>query len=424
MTTNLSKHALALSAFNLLAATSAQAAFFEDSTSSVDSRTFYFQNDYRDGTGQNRVEESAQGFTFRFQSGFTEGALGFGLDAALMTGFKLDSSPERSGSGLLPRDAQSRPGGPSYAREAQDEYSKLALTAKLRVLQDSEVQIGTISPDLGVVQPSSTRLFKQDFRGTQLINKSLPGLTLKAGRLDHVRQRDSTDYEGVGIAYSSGQYPQITDRDFDFVAADYALSNNIALSYNLAELDDVYRQHFIGAKSKFEVGPGRIVSDIRLFISNDAGAGDAGRIDNRVYSGLFGYQWQGHTLQAGYQKVDGSGAYPYLNGTASYLHTEMMITNFSKENQRAWLARYDYDFAKLGVPGLLFTLRYVKSDDAQVVGFTGEGRERELDTDLGYVVQNGTLQGLGVRWRHGVMRSNYQRNADQDRLIVDYSFKF
>ncbi|MNH33009.1 Porin-like protein NicP precursor [compost metagenome] len=72
----------------------------------------------------------------------------------------------------------------------------------------------------------------------------------------------------------------------------------------------------------------------------------------------------------------------------------------------------------------MLTVRYVKSDDAEVVGFQQEGRERELDTDIGYVVQSGTFRDLGVRWRHGVMRSNYQRNSDQDRLIVDYSFKF
>lgn len=424
MTTNLSKHVLALGTLNLLAVSAAQAAFFEDGKASIDSRTFYFQNDLRDGSGQNRVEETAQGFTFRFQSGFTEGDLGFGLDAALMTGIKLDSSPDRSGSGLLPRDAESVPGGPSYARKAQDEYSKLALTAKLRILKDTEVQFGTLTPDLGVLQPSATRLFKQDFRGAQVTNVSFDRLTLRAGRLDRVRQRDSTDYEGVGIAYASGQYPRTDDSDFNFVAADYALNKGVTLSYHLGELKDVYRQHYVGVKTKLEAGPGRFVSDVRLFASNDSGAGDAGRIDNRVYGGLFGYQWQGHTLQAGYQKIEGSGAFPFVNGTATYLLTELMITNFTKENQGSWLGRYDYDFAALGVPGLTFTLRYVKSDDARVVGFAGEGREREMDFDLGYVVQSGSLSGVGVRWRHGVLRSNYQRDAEQDRVILDYTFKF
>jgi len=424
MTKNLSRPALALSSLPLLFASPVHAAFLEDGKTSVDSRTYYFQNDFRDGSGQNRSEEAAQGFTFRFQSGYTEGDIGFGLDAALMAGFKLDSSPERSGSGLLPRDAESQPGGPSYAREAQDEYSKLALTAKLRLYKDTEVLLGTLTPQLGVLQPSATRLFTQDFRGAQLTNKSFDGLTLRAGRLDRERLRDSSDYEDISIAYASGQYPQTRGGDFDYLAADYNLTKGVDLSYNFAQLEDVYQQHFAGFRGKLPAGPGNIVSDVRLFFSNDAGSSQAGKIDNRVYGGLFGYEWKGHTLQVGYQKVDGNGAFPFLNGSATYLLTELMITNFSKENQASWLARYDYDFAAIGIPGLLFNARYVKSDDAQVVGFAREGRDRELDTDLGYVVQSGSLKGLGLRWRHGVMRSNYQRGSDQDRLIVDYSFKF
>lgn len=424
MTINLNRQLLTLATLNLLAAASAQAAFLQDSKRSIDSKTFYFQNDYRDGTGQNRVEEAAQGLTFRFLSGYTEGDIGFGLNAALMAGFKLDSSPERSGSGLLPRDAEPQRGGPSYARKAQDEYSKLALTAKMQLYKNTEVLYGTLSPNLGVLQPSTTRLFPQDFFGTQITNTSIEGLTLQAGKLDKARARDSTDYRGVGIAYSNGQYPNVEDRDFRYFAADYALSKNLRLTYNLGELEDVYRQHFLGLKGKLAAGPGRIVSDVRVFLSEDAGTHDAGRISNQVYSGLFGYEWQGHTLQAGYQKVDGEGAYPQLDSTATYLHTEMMITNFAKQNQASWLGRYDFDFAAVGIPGLGFTARYVKSDDAQVKGFQGERSERELDTDLGYVVQSGSLKGLGLRWRHGMLRSDYQRNSDQDRVIMDYSFKF
>lgn len=101
-----------------------------------------------------------------------------------------------------------------------------------------------------------------------------------------------------------------------------------------------------------------------------------------------------------------------------------MITNYSKRSQAFWLGRYDYDFAAFGIPGLILTLRYNKSDDAKVVSFRGVGRERELNTDLGYVVQSGVLKNIGIRWRYGTLRSNYQRDADQDRLIVDYSFKF
>lgn len=420
----MSRPALVAGALNMLMLSVAQAQFFEDGKASIDTRNFWFNNDYRESAGQNKAQEWAEGLTFKYLSGFTEGDIGFGLDAALMVGLKLDSSPDRSGSGLLPHDTESRPGGASYSREAADEYSKLALTAKMRLYRETVIQYGALTPNLGVLQPSATRLFTQGFEGTQITSKAFDKLVLSAGRVDKVKQRDSTDYEGISIAYLSGQYVRTQASKFDFAAVDYELSPYLNLTYNYGELENVYGQHFLGLKTKIPAGPGKIVSDVRLFASRDVGNAEAGHIDNRVYSGLFGYSLAGHTLQGGYQKITGDGAFPFLDGTATYLLTELMVTNFTKAEQRSWLARYDYDFSQIGIPGLQFTLRYVKSDQAQVVNLAYEGREREMDTDLGYLVQSGPLKDVGLRWRHGVQRNNYTRDSDQDRLIVDYTFNF
>jgi hypothetical protein len=425
MTIKFGSQLFAFGALNALAMGVAHADFLKDGKASIDTRNYYFSNDYREDAGQNKAQEWAQGLTFKYLSGFTEGDVGFGLDAAMMVGIKLDSSPDRSGSGLLSRDAEPRAGGASYSREAKDEYSKLNLTGKVRLYRDTVVQYGALAPSLGVLQPSSTRLFSQGFEGTQITSKAFDKLTLSAGRLDKVRQRDSTDYQDISVAYASGQYAKTSDGNkFNFAALDYQLSRELNLTYNYGELENVYGQHYLGLRAKVPMGPGHVVGDMRLFSSRDVGGSEAGHIDNQVYSGIAGYSLAGHTLQGGYQKIRGDGAFPFLDGTATYLLTEMMITNFTKAEQRSWLLRYDYDFASAGLPGLTFTLRYAKSDQAQVVGLAYEGKERELDTDLGYVVQSGTLKDVGLRWRHGVMRNNYTRDSDQDRLIVDYTFKF
>lgn len=43
----------------------------------------------------------AQGFILKADSGYTEGPVQFGLSFIGMTGFQLDSSPDRTGTGLL-----------------------------------------------------------------------------------------------------------------------------------------------------------------------------------------------------------------------------------------------------------------------------------------------------------------------------------
>ena len=83
----------------------AQAAFIEDSKASLELRNFYMNRDFRsEGAAQSKAEECAQGFLLKYESGFTEGTIGFGLDAIGTLGVKLDSGRGTAGTGLLLQD--------------------------------------------------------------------------------------------------------------------------------------------------------------------------------------------------------------------------------------------------------------------------------------------------------------------------------
>lgn len=100
----------------------AYADIVKDAKGSLELRNFYYNRDYRnDGATQSKRDEWAQGFILNLQSGFTEGRVGFGIDAQGLLGVKLDSSSDRTGSGLLAYDSQ---------RNVEDEYAKMTLTAK------------------------------------------------------------------------------------------------------------------------------------------------------------------------------------------------------------------------------------------------------------------------------------------------------
>ncbi|WP_031764299.1 OprD family outer membrane porin, partial [Pseudomonas aeruginosa] len=53
------------------------AGFLEDSKASLETRNFYMNRDFRDGPGQSKREEWAQGFILNLQSGYTQGTVGF-----------------------------------------------------------------------------------------------------------------------------------------------------------------------------------------------------------------------------------------------------------------------------------------------------------------------------------------------------------
>ena len=65
--------------------------------------------------------------------------------------------------------------------------------------------------------------------------------------------------------------------------------------------------------------------------------------------------------------------------------------------------------------------RYVKGDNVELAGQSGEGREWERNTELQYVFQSGALKNLGIRWRNATFRSNFTRDIDENRLIVSYT---
>src|SRR5690349_16590500 len=96
------------------ASTTACAGFVDGSSASLTARNFYLDRDYKGTSPYSAAREWAQGFILKANSGFTEGTVGFGLDLTGMLGLKLDSSPDRTGTQLLPYDPTTR--------EAADEY--------------------------------------------------------------------------------------------------------------------------------------------------------------------------------------------------------------------------------------------------------------------------------------------------------------
>lgn len=401
----------------------AQADLVNDSQAVLEMKNYYFNRDFEQGSGQSRREEWAQGFALNVQSGFTEGTIGVGLDAVGMLGLKLDSSPARSGTGLLSQAARPEPGSPRYARRAHDNYTKLGLTAKARVA-DSELRVGHLQPDLPLLQPNTSRLFPQTFRGAQLTSGDINDLTLRLGEIDRVKQRDSTDYEKLGLNAQNGSYKSSARSDqFRYAGVDYQITPNMIGSYQHAQLQNIYQQHYLGLKHSLKTGPGTLKSELRYFDSSQNGAGLAGRVDNRALSSRMTYSWLGHSLGGGYQRQFGDTAFTYVNGSNTYLFTDYQLNNFSNAGERAWHARYDYNFAEIGVPGLLFSTRYAKGKQARVAGFAGEGREWERDVDLSYTLQSGPFKDVSMRWRTAQVKSNYQRDSTENRLLLSHAVK-
>jgi hypothetical protein len=443
----MNKSTLALAvAVGVLAQQASAAGFIEDSKATLGLRNFYINQDFRDGNGNNvpsKYEEWGQGFDLRFISGYTQGTVGFGVDAIGLLGVRLDSGGGTNGA------TSTSYGGtvfPSKSNgEAVDNFSSLGLTAKAKVSQ-TELKLGTLQPKLPVIVTNDGRLLPQTWQGGQITSGDIKDLTLVGGQIEHVKGRNSSNNEQMAINSAN---PRIANSNkFIYAGGDYKITKDLTAQYYYGNLEEFYKQHFLGLVHNWAIGPGVLKSDFRYFNSSDDGANGhdplyysagnysgvangKGKVDNNLYSGLFLYTVAGHTFGGGYQVSNGSSDFPWLNqgdGSSNYTITDSQIQKFGRAGEKTWQARYSYDFAKVGVPGLTAGVVYLHGDDIDTVNAAGRqaangASEWERDLTVGYVVQSGALKNLGLMWKNATWRTDLPntRSQDENRLIVSYS---
>ena len=438
------KSTLALAvAVGVLAQQASAAGFIEDSKASVSSRTLYFNNDNREGGSDQR--ETATGLKFDYKSGFTQGVVGFGIDAQALVGIHLDGGKGHhpDNNSFVPSDTDG---------SAVHNWSRLSGNVKA-LLSKTEAHLGgALMPNLPILVASDGRLLPQTFEGGTITSKEIDNVTFNGGQLEHAVGRAGTN--STGLAVNGGTQDS---NQFRYGGADWKVTKDLTLQYYYANLQDYYKQHFLGAVHVFPITEGQsFKTDLRYFDSSSDGRnGDAGyrfnnnggyaktpgEVDNKTWSAMFTYTLGGSAFLLGHQQVGDDGGFVYLNqgsllndsgrnegagGSSFYLFTDSMIHQFVRAGENTTFGQYSYDFTALGVPGLKATIAYLHGDDIKSVNGASESSEWERDMRLDYVVQQGPLKGFGTTLRHGTYRGSSTGIADQDqtRLIFNYTYNF
>ncbi|WP_339542946.1 OprD family porin [Pseudomonas sp. JAI120] len=395
-----------LGAFSLYTQ-SARADFINDSHAVIDARNMYMNRDFRNSGSLEPMRDWGQGFTLRFNSGFTEGVVGFGVDAIAQMGIKLDAGQRGSTTNLLVLERDGK---------AENEWSEAGATAKMR-FGKSQLSVGSLQPSLPVVMYNDTRLLATRYTGAMFTSKDIDNLSLTFGQLTKVNLRDSTDNKDMAYAYNG-----LSAGDFDFAGGSYNFSKGLALSYYYGRLEEAYSQNFLGLNHTAEVSPSvKILTDLRYFHSDDEGRAIGGVIDNDFLNGMVTLDTKGHGFSAGWQKLSGDGNFPFLSGADPYSVNLVTHNTFAKQNTKAWQFRYTYNFAAMGIPGLSFMTRYVQGRSIEA-GAVTDGHEWERDMDIAYVIQSGPLKDLSLRWRNVSFRSGngLTTDLDENRVILGY----
>ncbi|WGO93211.1 OprD family outer membrane porin [Pseudomonas viciae] len=443
----MNKSTLALAvAVGVLAQQAGAAGFIEDSKASVSSRTLYFDNDNRE-TGGSDQRETATGLKFDYKSGFTQGVVGFGIDAQALVGIHLDG-----GKGQHPNSNTFVPSDTDGS--AVHNWSRLSGNVKALFSKTEAHLGGALAPNLPILVASDGRLLPQTFEGGTITSKDLDNVTFNAGQLEHAVGRASSNRTGLAVSGGTEESNQ-----FRYAGADWKVTKDLTLQYYYANLQDYYKQHFLGAVHVFPISEGQsFKTDLRYFDSSSDGRnGDSGYqfdnnggyfkergvVDNKTWSAMFTYSLGGSAFMLGHQQVGDDGGFVYLNqgsvldgngrnegagGSSFYLFTDSMINGFVRAGENTTFGQYSYDFTGLGVPGLKAAVAYLHGESIKSTTAGGsDSSEWERDMRLDYVVQQGALKGFGTTLRHGSYRgtgSGSGADRDQTRLIFNYTYNF
>ncbi|WP_373874303.1 OprD family porin [Pseudomonas sputi] len=406
-----------------LADTACASDFLDDAKTEVLSRNFYLSNDYRSPSPaeKNYKQEWTQGFIGTFASGFTQGTVGFGLDAHAFYGFKLDGGKGHSGTGLLPVDSDGR---------SESEYSSAGGALKLKASKTT-LAFGEMTVETPVFDTSDKRLQPEYATGFLLDSREIDSARVVAGRFTAFKNQDSSsgkgDFQGYG-ASTQGE-------SISFVGTDLFSDSPLSGALYASELSDTWRQYYANLHFK----QSGLLLDANVYHTRDTGQALAGDIDNTAFSLSGKYTFGAHAVMLGWQRINGDTPFDFVGGDSIYLANSIKYADFNGAHERSWQARYDLDLGAFGIPGLNFMTRYVSgshidgthaprggaynpfdADSGQYQPQQGDGGKHwERDIDLRYIVQSGAAKDLSVQLSHVSHRANSaQAGDDIDRIYV------
>lgn len=406
------------------------AEFIADSKAELTLRNFYFDRDYKqDPYPYTAARDWAQGVIFKGQSGYTDGPVGFGVDVLAMAGFNLmgNRADDYARSGLLPVNSDN---------SRDDYYGKVGITGKAKY-RNNELFVGDLVPLLPTIFSSPARLFPQTYRGVRFLSTEIPKFQLEGFYVDEVRQRDSIRFTDVGTDNINRRFDRAATTDYFYtLGGAYQVNDAYRVRAYQAELHNIYQQQFLGFNGKQPLNQQlNFLSDVRFFNSEDTGTKKIGEVDNRHLSGLFGLNYQNHTISLGYMQSFGATGLPFLSGTESPVVLDFMSSDYSNKDEKVYSVRYEYDFKNVNVGdislnGLRFMTRYAKGEDINLLNYGDQRfKEESMEVELGYRIPEGKFKGLGLRGRFSHYRNDMPtimtfHSTNETRLNVDYTFKF
>lgn len=338
--------------------------FVEDSSFNIFTRALYMNRDFRNGGGNIGVdtnpavdsdgdsdatndvdrykngyrEETGVGLRLLFESGFTQGTVGVGVDAHSLSSFKLDSGKGRFGTGQF---AQTDDGS------ADDTQTEVGGAIKFRV-SDTVLKYGNQFVGSPVFSTDDSRILPEVATGTLITSNEIEGLELTAGRFTALNSQAAT---GRDTVTQSGE----TLKSINIIGANYSFNDNFSGAIHASDVEDFWKRQYVNLNYNLPLADEQALNfDFNYYNSDDEGRKLAGELDNHLWSLAAAYSLGAHKFTLAHQRSSGDTGYKYGvdGGGTIWVANSVQYSDFIGKDERSWQVRYDLNMASYGIPGL------------------------------------------------------------------------
>ncbi|MFT0211932.1 OprD family outer membrane porin [Pseudomonas sp. F1_0610] len=401
--------------------------FIEGSKLDLNTRLFYFGDEFTNkkqrkaqGVENKYADELGLGFRAEYKSGFTQGTVGFGIDAWGLSAVRLDSGRGRH-EDLSDRTAFFQERGNGKVRNT---YGQAGGAVKARISNTTAKYGSFVDIDTPVFSMDDSRLLPESATGFFVTSEEIENLTLNLGHFTALSEFTETDRDSFGL-----------DK-LDMLGGTYNVLENLDVSYyysrakfNQAVLDNA-KKHYLGANYGLDLGNDQALDfGLNYYRTKLNGKSGQGHAKNNAWSLQGAYSIDAHKFTLAYQRMGGDTGYiyGYDGGGSIYLANDIQINSFIQNKERSWKARYDLDMGKLaGINGLSFAAMYVRGSNIHNA-HTSNGKNWERDLEVAYTFQEGPAKDLNIRLRqasyrasNGAAASTGLKDMNEVRLIVNY----
>ena len=389
-----------------------------------DTRWGYYK---RDGSrsSTDRRDNWLQGTILQYNSGFSQGTVGFAAEVAGYNAIALEQG----------RSSVAGPNNRTLTHGDGDvvgQWSKLGLANLQARISNTTLTAGRQNMDTPMIAVIGNRALPSSFQGVSLHSAEFDNLSFDLGSFDRVSPRTEQSLSKFRSENSAGGLE--TDRVSTF-GASYQPFRSLTTSLFAAKVDDFWNQYYFGATH--ELGDSErlsLTTGLNYYKTRDEGRSKLGAIDNNAYSLSLGLRHQAHSLTVGYQEIDGNEFFDYLHETNGIFLANSLFSDYNGPNEKSLSLAYVLDMAPFGVPGLKFNLynargwgidgTHYKGTGYDVKGMDGE-THYEWSAGTTYVMQDGPLKNSSIRATYTTHRaSKGQADGNQDELRVVTTIPF